>query len=91
MPFALARKTPSSAHNLSLSNVAVVSFTVVGDSDQKAEARAMAGLKNHFDKARATYARVTGTMRGGFEAAASGAMETRAGSFVRSHSRSSAR
>jgi hypothetical protein len=42
-------------HNLSLSNVAVISFTVVGDTDEKAEARAMAGLKNHFEKATATY------------------------------------
>jgi alkanesulfonate monooxygenase SsuD/methylene tetrahydromethanopterin reductase-like flavin-dependent oxidoreductase (luciferase family) len=66
-------------HNLSLSNVAVISFTVVGDTDEKAEARAMAGLKNHFEKATATYTRVTGTMRGDPEATAA-----RARSFVRS-------
>ena len=45
-------------HNLSMANVAVVSFTVVADTDEQAAKRASAGFVNHLKKAVATYSRV---------------------------------
>jgi alkanesulfonate monooxygenase SsuD/methylene tetrahydromethanopterin reductase-like flavin-dependent oxidoreductase (luciferase family) len=62
--------------------VAVISFTVIGDTDEQAQARAMAGLRNHFEKAMATYMRVSGapvTHDGGAPAAA---IEETARSFI---------
>ena len=49
-------------HQLSMANVAVVSFTVIGDTDEQASNRAITGLRNHLEKAIATYKRVGGQM-----------------------------
>jgi alkanesulfonate monooxygenase SsuD/methylene tetrahydromethanopterin reductase-like flavin-dependent oxidoreductase (luciferase family) len=70
-------------HDLSLANVAVISFTVIGDTDEQAQARAMAGLRNHFEKAMATYLRVSGALVTHSDGAAP-AIEETAKSFINS-------
>ena len=45
-------------HNLSMANVAVISFVTVAKTDEEAADRARAGFLNHLEKAIATYERV---------------------------------
>jgi len=68
-----------------MANVAVVSFTVIADTDEKAASLARKGLLNHLDKAVATYKRVGGVMDSPVDADKMKAMlEKGADTFVRS-------